>query len=77
MAKVQTSSVKVIREKCLDCCCGQWKEVELCTAERCPLHPWRMGKNPYRKPKTEAQLEAARKSMAKLQQNSLSAENAT
>lgn len=27
-SKVQTSPVKVIREKCLDCCCGSWYEVE-------------------------------------------------
>ena len=74
-SKVQTSPVKVIREKCLDCCCGSWYEVEQCTAVRCPLHPWRMGKNPYRKPKTEAQLAAARKSMAKMRQNSPSGEN--
>ena len=47
--KAQTNPTKVIREKCLDCCCGSIKEVKLCAAERCPLWPWRMGKNPYRK----------------------------
>lgn len=49
MEKVQTNPVKVIREKCIDCCCGSVYEVAKCTAEKCPLHPWRMGKNPYRK----------------------------
>lgn len=49
MNEPKTNPVKVIREKCLDCCCGSIKEVKLCTAERCPLWPWRMGKNPYRK----------------------------
>ena len=67
-SKVQTSPVKVIREKCLDCCCGSQHEVKLCTAVRCPLHPWRMGKNPYRKPPSEAQREASRLKAQKMQQ---------
>ena len=45
---MQTNPVKVIREKCLDCCCGTAKEVKLCTVEECPLHPFRFGRNPYR-----------------------------
>lgn len=40
--------VKAIREKCLDCCCGQVKEVRLCPSETCALWPYRMGKNPAR-----------------------------
>ncbi len=43
-----TNPVKAIREKCLDCCCGQANEVKLCTIERCALWPFRFGKNPYR-----------------------------
>ena len=43
-----TNPVKAIREKCLDCCCGQVNEVKLCTVERCALWPFRFGKNPYR-----------------------------
>lgn len=60
--KVQTNPTKVIREKCIDCCCGNMAEVARCTAEKCPLHPWRMGKNPYRKKVeyTEDQLEEMR-----------------
>lgn len=46
---MQTNPVKVIREKCLDCCCGSISEVKSCTAENCPLWAWRFGKNPYRK----------------------------
>ena len=41
--------VKVIRDKCLDCCGGSSKEVELCPVEKCPLWKWRFGKNPFRK----------------------------
>lgn len=54
-----TNPVKVIREKCLDCCCGSMKQVELCPCESsCPLWPFRFGKNPFRKkPKrTEEQM---------------------
>ncbi len=68
MAKVQTSPTKVIRAKCIDCCGGSLIAVSECTLERCPLWPWRMGKNPYRKPPTEAQLEAARKKVEKINQ---------
>ena len=46
--KMLTNPVKAIRAKCLDCCCSQMKEVELCPNTRCPLHPFRFGKNPYR-----------------------------
>ena len=40
--------VKAIRAKCIDCCCGNQNEVELCPAYECPLYPFRFGKNPYR-----------------------------
>ena len=41
------SPIKAIRLKCLDCCCGQRVEVNLCPCEDCPLWPFRFGKNPY------------------------------
>ena len=37
---------KAIRAKCLDCCCGHPSEVRICTAVKCPLYPYRMGKRP-------------------------------
>ena len=40
--------LKSIRAKCLDCCCGQYKEVEFCPCADCPLYPYRFGKNPNR-----------------------------
>jgi hypothetical protein len=40
--------VKAIRAKCIDCCCGQLKEVRLCTVRKCPLYLYRMGTNPFR-----------------------------
>ena len=38
--------IKAIRAKCLDCCAGQKKEVALCAAVNCPLHPYRFGHRP-------------------------------
>jgi hypothetical protein len=39
--------IKVIREKCLDCCCGSQSEVRKCTAVFCALWPFRMTKNVF------------------------------
>lgn len=38
--------IKSIRLKCLDCCCGSPKEVELCPIMDCPLYSYRFGKRP-------------------------------
>lgn len=38
--------VKAIRAKCIDCMCGQAREVELCPCTDCSLWPFRLGKNP-------------------------------
>lgn len=38
--------IKAIRAKCLDCCCGNMAEVRRCPAEKCSLHPYRMGHRP-------------------------------
>lgn len=34
--------LEAIWEKCLDCCCGQHKEVQQCTSKKCPLHSFRV-----------------------------------
>ena len=67
-----TNPVKAIREKCLDCCCGQANEVKLCRRERCALHPFRFGKNPYRAKRemTEEQKKALAERLRKSAQNS-------
>lgn len=36
---------EAIKEKCLDCCCGQRNEVYKCPAEKCPLWRYRTGKD--------------------------------
>lgn len=38
--------MKAIRTKCLDCSAGQPAEVRLCSLEKCPLYPYRMGHRP-------------------------------
>lgn len=43
----KVSYSKAIREKCLDCCCGQVKEVTLCEVKECPLFPYRFGCGPH------------------------------
>ena len=42
-----TSPIKAIRAKCLDCCCNQANEVKLCEIFTCALHPFRFGRNPF------------------------------
>jgi hypothetical protein len=38
---------KVVRAKCMDCCCELASEVRKCTALKCALWPYRMGTNPF------------------------------
>lgn len=45
---MKLTPIKAIRAKCLDCSCWQPSEVRNCTAVDCPLHPFRLGKNPNR-----------------------------
>ena len=67
-----TNPVKAIRAKCLECSNGSTAEVKDCPVTKCPLYPFRMGKNPYRQRRemTEEQkqvladrLKEARKSL--------------
>ncbi len=48
-----------IREKCLDCCCGQAEEVRLCFLPNCSLYPYRFGRMPDENPESgQAEKEA-------------------
>ena len=58
--------LKAIREKCIDCCCGDTSEVRKCVAFDCALWPFRMGKNPFRK-KRELSSEEKRERAERLQ----------
>lgn len=46
---IYTSRKKAIRALCLMCMGGAPSEVKRCTSKECPLHPYRMGKNPFSK----------------------------
>lgn len=48
-AKKRVPLLKIIRLRCLDCCCWQENEVKLCPATDCILWDFRMGKNPIKK----------------------------
>ena len=48
MTKKIKGPIKAIRAKCLDCCCGQSREVAACPSDDCSLFPFRFGKNPNR-----------------------------
>lgn len=38
--------LRAIRAKCLDCMCGQYKEIRLCPVTKCPLYEYRDGHRP-------------------------------
>ncbi len=57
---VKKPLLKVIRKKCLDCCCNQHSEVRKCPITDCSLWPYRMGKNPFhQRSMTDEQKQAA------------------
>ena len=55
------SPQKALRLRCLDCCAGSAQEVRLCTAVGCPAWPFRLDKNPWRAPPSEAQRAQGRR----------------
>ncbi len=46
LGKLYDTPVKAIRKKCLDCCCGQFKEVRYCVVKNCALYAYRFGHRP-------------------------------
>lgn len=68
-----TNPVKAIRAFCMGCSGDSTAEVKNCPVEKCPLYPFRMGKNPYRQRREMSEeqkqvladrLKEARKSLA-------------
>lgn len=54
----KTLYAKKVREKCLDCCAHQYKEVDLCPVTECPLWMIRFGNQSINKiPELKAYLE--------------------
>ena len=58
--------LKAIREKCIDCCCGDASEVRKCVALDCDLWPFRIRTNPFRK-RRELSVEEKRMRAERLQ----------
>ena len=54
------SPLRALRLRCIDCSGNSANEVRLCTAVQCPAWPFRMGKNPWRSPVSEARRNQAR-----------------
>ena len=60
------SPLAALRARCVDCCADFHSEVRKCVAVDCPAWPFRMGKNPWRAPPSEAQQKARRKSVDRI-----------
>lgn len=50
--KGMRNPVKAIRTYCLECKSHHVSQIKNCERVDCPLYAFRMGKNPYRKPRT-------------------------
>ena len=44
-----TNVLRAIKLKCLDCSSYNTNEIKECPVNLCPLYPFRLGKNPFRK----------------------------
>lgn len=63
------TAIKAIRAKCLDCSGGSSAEVKACELTHCPLHKFRLGKNPNIKREMSAeQRQAAADRLAKIRE---------
>lgn len=65
---VLTNPLQAIRAKCLDCSVYDYSEVRNCFVTKCPLYPFRMGKNPFRK-KRELTQEQRERLVAQLKKS--------
>ena len=50
----ELTPVKAIRAFCLQCTCEDKLWIRQCPSKDCPLHKYRMGRNPNRKKKEES-----------------------
>ena len=65
-----TKMREAIMLKCLDCSNYETSEVKNCLIVNCPLHPFRTGKNPFRKNNiTDEQREKMRERMNSVRNN--------
>ena len=69
---LQMPLLKVIRANCMDCAYTA-SEVRRCAAVDCNLWPYRMGTNPFRAERSEAQKLAAAEAAKRLRKSALKA----
>jgi hypothetical protein len=50
-------TLRAIRRRCIDCAGGSPGDVRTCSFTTCPLHPFRLGKNPNRRVSPERKAE--------------------
>ena len=62
-----TNVLRAIKLKCLDCSTYTTNEIKECPVKNCPLYPFRLGKNPFRK--REVTDEERQKMRERLKQN--------
>lgn len=60
LGHVRMSAQQALRLRCIDCSGASAVEVRLRTHVQCPAWPFRMGRNPWRAPASEAQLAQVR-----------------
>jgi hypothetical protein len=66
--------LKAITAKCLWCSGGSRAEVKDCLVKDCPLYPYRMGKNPWRRAVSEGTRQVRRQNATKVNQRANIAE---
>lgn len=69
--KYEKSPVRAIRAKCVECFGGEVRQVANCSSPKCPLYPFRFGKNPYtnRRELTDDEKNALRERLAAARQS--------
>lgn len=72
VAEKKPTAIRAIRKKCIDCSGGSRDEVKKCELQDCPLHPFRLGKNPNitGRSMSEEQKQAARERLKKFREGS-------
>lgn len=63
--QTHNSPLKAIREKCLECSCGQAYEVKMCPITDCPLYHFKYGKKPIKPNLSDEAREMLRQSALK------------
>ena len=67
-----TNVLRAIKLKCLDCSSYNTNEIKECPVNLCPLYPFRLGKNPFRKRElSEEERTKLSERMKKLKRNNL------